>query len=613
MKRLLTILFVVFSFVALEAQVTPNSIITSPSGCDCKVLDTLIQTKRTLSSDTVYCLGFTRVVEGGDLRIPKGTVLLGIKAQKGALLIERGGLINAKGSKTEPIVFTSDQAPNSRNRGDWGGVIICGKARLHAAQSSATGRDTMAIEGTFGRPDVYAGGKDDNDNSGVMSYVQIHYGGINVGASGSGNELNSLTMYGVGRGTTLKYIQTSYGQDDAFEWFGGTVNATHLVSLNTQDDDLDVDGGYTGTVQYALVVRTDSSSYDSDPSRAIETDNGSAASESEPITSPIFSNISAFGPFTNYTNGASGQAAQSGWAGAYIRKNSALSVYNSIFSGYRIGLYMEGPGTINRANDDRDTTIGTHFEYNVLHNIVTSPLSSNDADWSDNSLNGSSNNMASSITEWFYASMAGNAIIPGSLANIGVSSSLLSANWCSNPPAALAWRLPSTFKAPAVPTFYVALVKSGTGFGINTDLDSGVIKRTLKRTNIRGAAAGGSGFDGWVDWCPQSSEYCTSGPVPNNGNATGTAEVFNTEAGLNIYPNPAINTTNVEFELNNNANVQVKVVSLDGKEMSNTVFNGQMEAGVNNVKLNTSSLAKGMYVVKVSNGSKELSSLIVVE
>jgi hypothetical protein len=613
MKRLLTILFVVFSCVALEAQVTPNASMTTDAGCDCKVLDTLINYKRTLKADTAYCLGYTRVVQGGELVIPAGTKLFGLKAVKGTLTIERGGKITAKGSKIAPIVMTSDQAPNSRKRGDWGGVIICGKAKLHAAGSGAIGRDTMAIEGTFGRPDIYGGGNDDNDNSGILTYVQIHYGGINVGAAGSGNELNSLTMYGVGRGTTIKYVQTSYGQDDAFEWFGGTVNCSYLVSLNTQDDDLDCDAGYTGTVQYALVVRTDSSSYDPDPSNAFECDNDATGSASEPITAPVFSNVTCFGPFTNYTNGASGQASQSGANAVRLRRNSAVSIYNSIFSGYRNGLRMEGSGTINRANDDRDTTIGTRFEYNILHNMVTTTLASDDADWSDNSLNGSSNNMASSITEWFYAYMAGNAVVPGNLSNLGTPSSLLSANWCSNPPAASAWKLDINYKAPAVPTFYVALIKSGSGFGINADLDTAVAKLRMKRTNTRGAAAGATGFDGWVDWCPQSSEYCVGGSIPSNGNPTGATEVFNTEAGLNIYPNPAINTTNVEFELNNNANVQVKVVALDGKEMSNTVFNGQMEAGVNNVKLNTSTLAKGMYVVKVSNGAKELSSLIVVE
>ena len=612
MKRLLTILFVVFSCVALEAQVTPNAIITAPSGCDCKVLDTLINYKRTLKADTLYCLGFTRVASGGELVIPAGTKLFGIKAQKGTLVIERGGKITAKGSKTAPIVMTSDQAVSSRNRGDWGGLIICGKAKLHDASAARIGRDTMPIEGTFGRPDIYSGGNDNADNSGTLSYVQIHYGGINVGASGSGNELNSLTMYGVGRGTKINNIQTSYGQDDAFEWFGGTVNCSYLVSLNTQDDDLDVDAGYTGTVQYALVVRTDSSSYDADASNGFECDNDASSSASEPITAALFSNVSLFGPFTNYSS-PSGQASNSGANAARLRRNSAVNIYNSIFSGYRNGLRIEGTATINRANDDRDTTIGTRFEYNVLHNMVTTTLSSDDADWSNNSFNLDTNNMASSITEWFYAYMAGNAVIPGTLANIGSSTSLLSANWCSNPPAALAWKLPTTFKAPAVPTFYVALIKTGTGFGINADLTAGVSAARLKSTPIRGAAAGATGFDGWVDWCPQSSDYCASGPVPNNGNPTGTAEVFNTEAGLNVYPNPSINTTNVEFELNNNANVQVKVVSLDGKETSNTVFNGQMEAGVNNVKLNTSALAKGMYVVKVSNGSKELSSLIVVE
>ena len=147
---------------------------------------------------------------------------------------ERGAKIEANGTASNPIVFTSGKAAGSRLRGDWGGIIILGNAPTNRPLSPAP-----LVEGGVDRR---YGGTTANDNSGTMRYVRIEFAGI---AAEPGSEINGLTLGGVGSGTTLEYIQVSYGNDDAYEFFGGTVNAKYLVSYATSDDDYDFDFGYT--------------------------------------------------------------------------------------------------------------------------------------------------------------------------------------------------------------------------------------------------------------------------------------------------------------------------------------------------------------------------------
>ncbi|MDX5346676.1 MAG: T9SS C-terminal target domain-containing protein, partial [Hymenobacteraceae bacterium] len=250
-----------------------------------------ITSDMTLKADQKYLLkGFVYVVAPARLTIEPGTVIKGDKATKGSLVIERGAQIIAEGTAQKPIVFTSNQPKGQRQAGDWGGLIILGNARQNQPGSPA-------IEGGIDR--LY-GGSNDADNSGVLKYVRIEFPGI---AFQPDNEINGLTMGGVGSGTTIDYVQVSYSGDDAFEWFGGSVNAKHLIAYKPVDDLFDTDGGYNGNVQYAVGMSAPGTA-DVSKSNGFESDNDSKGTAAAPQTAAKFSNVSLYGPYA--TAGQSG-------------------------------------------------------------------------------------------------------------------------------------------------------------------------------------------------------------------------------------------------------------------------------------------------------------------
>lgn len=287
------------------------------------------------SSKTYLLKGFVYVEEGGRLTIQPGTVIKGDKASKGTLIIKRGAEIIAEGTSTDPIVFTSAQPAGSRNPGDWGGIIICGKAPINLAGGEGT------IEGG---PDAQYGGGDINDNSGIMKYIRIEYAGIPFQPN---QEINGLTLGGVGKGTIISHVQISFCGDDSFEMFGGTVNADHLISYKSTDDDLDTDNGYSGLVQFAVILR-DANIADVSGSNAFESDNDAAGSTNSPLTKAIFSNISVFGPKQDTSSVVNSNFKR----GAHLRRNTQTCIYNSLISGYPVGLFIDGSGTEANANSD---------------------------------------------------------------------------------------------------------------------------------------------------------------------------------------------------------------------------------------------------------------------
>ncbi len=278
---------------------------------------------QTLTKDNKYLLkGQVFVRENSILTIEPGTIIFGDKGTKGTLIIDRGGKIIAEGTANEPIVFTSALAPGSRDRGDWGGIVILGKARTNQADP--------VIEGVT--PTVIFGGDNDDDNSGILKYVRVEFAGIELTPN---NETNSITLGGVGRGTTMEYCQVSFGGDDGFEWFGGALNAKHLIAFGMWDDCFDVDYGFTGKVQFGLSVRYGSYA-DQSGSNIFETDNGPNDNVTTLITTGVFSNITGIGP--RLTNS---QSINSNYQHAIdMRRRTALTIANSVFVGMPRGIRM---------------------------------------------------------------------------------------------------------------------------------------------------------------------------------------------------------------------------------------------------------------------------------
>jgi len=288
-----------------------------------------IKGNRNLSADSVYLLkGFVYVIDGAKLTIPAGTVIKGDKATMGSLIIERGGKIDAQGTSAKPIVFTSSQAKGARTYGDWGGVILCGKAKINP-----TGGDAQ-IEGG---PRTHYGGTDDADNSGILKYIRIEFAGYPFAPD---KEINGLTFGGVGSGTTIDYIQVSYSADDSYEWFGGKVNCKHIIAFRGLDDEFDTDFGYSGKIQFAIGLR-DYRKADISGSNGFESDNDASGSTNAPFTSPVFSNVSLIGPLDTITKSVSGDFKR----GMHLRRNTKLKVYNSVFAGWPTGLMIDGTST----------------------------------------------------------------------------------------------------------------------------------------------------------------------------------------------------------------------------------------------------------------------------
>lgn len=278
-----------------------------------------------------FLSGYVYVKNNATLTIEPGTIIKGVSGTKGTLIIERGSKIMAKGTSANPIVFTSDKPAGQRAAGDWGGVVLCGNA-LTNKHDSGTG--VGVAEGGIGS--LY-GGTDDADNSGVLEYVRIEFPGIPL-TSTANSEINGLTCYTVGNGTTIDHIQISFSGDDSFEWFGGSVNCRNLVALRGLDDEFDTDNGFRGHAQFLLGIR-DPEISDQSGSNGFESDNDADGSVLTPTTKPVFTNVTLLGPLCS----ANSLPANNLYKRAmHLRRSSQLCVYNSIFAGWPKGLLIDG-------------------------------------------------------------------------------------------------------------------------------------------------------------------------------------------------------------------------------------------------------------------------------
>jgi hypothetical protein len=314
-----------------------------------------IKKSHTIRKGVYTMVGWIYVEEGATLTIEPGTVVRGSNknhdgteaATGSTLIIMRGAKIMAEGTPAQPIVFTSAKPKGQRQATDWGGIILCGKAKNN--------KTVMTIEGGV---EADHGGSDDDDNSGVMRYCRIEFGGYPYSQD---NEINGLTLGSVGRGTAIDHIQVSYAADDSFEWFGGTVNCKYLVAYHGWDDDFDTDNGFSGKIQFILGVR-DPKIADQSNTNGFESDNDADGSTGTPNTSCVFSNVTLIGPLgqdesfvnhTDYINGYNwGNTSEASanirpgifQAAMQIRRNSHLSCFNSVFTGYPVGLMLSNDG-----------------------------------------------------------------------------------------------------------------------------------------------------------------------------------------------------------------------------------------------------------------------------
>jgi hypothetical protein len=480
-----------FTVIAVDNVNQSSIVATIPVTITAVPPKTIVEVKGNLegnitwTADKIYKLiGFVRVgtestfgtiAKTGVLTIEPGTVIIGERASKGTLIVHRGSKINAIGTVDKPIVMTSERKPGEKEAGDWGGLVLLGKAPNNLPDDAKN----RELEGGYGG---FHGGTDAADNSGTLKYVRIEYAGIPVNPN---QEINTLTMGSVGSGTTIDYVQASYGLDDSFEWFGGTVNAKHLIAYRGLDDDFDVDNGFSGNVQYGIGIRG-ANIADQSGSNGFEVDNDAAGSANTPFTSGIFANMSIIGAKGNAETSINIQFQN----GAQLRRNSKLKIYNTFITGYPNGIYIDSQRGDAKGNADKGDI--------VLKNIVLAGVTG----WGNNGYGqGFATNprgfavsdieqttAAPAIligtakpSEWF-AAIAGNKTLANA-SNTGVSSTL----WGTGTPTL---------------TLTAGTTESLIGTALPTTLPA-----FFDKTDYVGAFKDTDWTKGWAEFNPQSVIY----------------------------------------------------------------------------------------------------------
>lgn len=458
-------------------------------------------TTQTLDATKPYLLkGQVFIPSGVTLTIPAGTVIKGDKASKATLIVQPGGKLVANGEASKPVVFTSAQAVGERDRGDWGGVVVLGNAFVN--QTAKPAIEGITPTQNFGSvaADGATPSTNANENSGTLKYVRIEYAGIELTPN---NETNSLTLGGVGNGTVVEYVQVSFGGDDGFEWFGGTVNGKYLVSHSTWDDDFDTDFGWSGNVQFGLVVRNPFFA-DQSGSNAFESDNqanGNAiaglcdATTTIGCTRGVFSNITVLGPREIQSRSISGNYQNA----AHIRRRSAISIFNSFFAGFRVGIRIDDQGTL----DNLTSGAGKHG-YNVLSvpgsTLVGTSTSASDAAFATGlTISPDPAGNATAISNYWTSNnntVFNNVTNASVFTDLGVTSSLF-------------WGAQTSSNYPSNPSFTLVAGVAGNNNlnGGSNFSDAKLTGGFFTSTTFRGAFGATDWTDGWAEFQPLNKIY----------------------------------------------------------------------------------------------------------
>ncbi|WP_282085462.1 multidrug transporter [Aquimarina algiphila] len=315
------------------------------------ILEGQITENRTLTSSEVYELrGGVSVVDGVTLTIEAGTRIIagntgGVFAY---LAIEQGAKIIAEGTASQPIVFTSNKS--TPNPGDWGGLLLAGKAPINRGTTATTEVANLTY-----------GGTDPADNSGVLRYVRLEYTGGKINEKA---EYNGLSLYGVGNGTTLEYIQAFNGNDDGIEFFGGTVNLKYAIVTGAGDDSFDWTDGWVGNGQFWIAQQTSAAG-----DKGIEADNLESTPNAAPFSNPTLSNITLIG-----AEDGDGEN-----KGIEFRAGTKVTIYNTIIKAFSDkGIEVDDDQTLINLNNNevivRNSIIDNENSFDLDHGGATVDL-----------------------------------------------------------------------------------------------------------------------------------------------------------------------------------------------------------------------------------------------
>ena len=529
---------------------------------------------RVLDADTCYVLtGLYYVEPGRKLTIQPGTVIKGHKATGGTLIVTKGAQLFAQGTIQKPIVFTSNEPIGSRAPGDWGGIIILGDAPTNKVNPVIEGG---LIGGTCGGGVTTYGGANASDNSGILSYIRIEFCGFRFALN---NEVNGLTMGGVGAGTQIDHIQVSYSFDDSYEWFGGTVNCNYLVAFGATDDEFDTDFGYAGHVQFGFALRDPDYWDPTGQSNGFESDNdGSSSSIDNPHTRPIFTNMTLIGARRtnadpNFPIGSTIQYA------AVLRRSTQTNIFNSVIMGYPWGISL------------RDATTQGFAAANVLQIRNTSiqaaliPAGSthihDETSWA-------------TIDTWFATAGWSNIQNPTRLPDTIMLNNLSNLN--------------DPDPRPKVGSELIASADY-------TNADLAWVTATNK-VNYRGAFPSTTSSSKqtiwtayWTNFDPQNAVYCDS---TETYTGVGDKPSYASHLSQN-YPNPFNPMTSIDYVVPSTGRVTLDVYDATGAKVVSLV-NGVEGRGKHTVSFNAAGMASGVYFYRLkAAGVDEMKKMVLLK
>lgn len=472
MKKILLGTLVIASLLSVTSCVKVNfeedGTTVTPTDPTSNVISGTISSSRFYAKGKYVLKGYVYVTDGATLTFEAGSLIQSDITEKGALIIERGAKLIADGKANNPIIFTSGKAVGQRTPGDWGGIILLGKAPTNRPLDPGP-----TIEGGVGRK---YGGTDPNDESGILRYVRIEFAGI---AAEPGSEINGLTLGGVGAGTIIENVQVSFGNDDSFEFFGGTVNAKNLIAFATADDDFDFDFGYVGKIQFGISLRKPDFVDAGDAGNGIESDNDGSGTTATPFTRPQLSNFTFVGP-----NNATGTASNHNYANRW-RRRSQFVLRNSILVGYQKGGFaIESKGSW------EEYIAGTsEFANNLVH-AVAEPYFTDSATARLFAKNSYPGNPMSSADLKAMRQDAASVLKEKAEANASITYTSSDAIQLENPFYSTSPNFLPKAGSPAL---------SGASFtGMNSFFTS---------TTYRGAMGTTNWTSGWTNWDPQNASY----------------------------------------------------------------------------------------------------------
>jgi hypothetical protein len=313
------------------------------------VTGSITGTESWVNTNYYVLRGAVFVEDGATLNIAAGTRIVGESGSVGTLIVLQGGRLNAIGTAQAPIVFTSDQPIGQRGRGDWGGLIINGRAPVNLEGGQGEG------EGDTG---VY-GGTNVNDNSGVLRYVRVEFSGIEFSPD---NELNGIAFQGVGRGTTVDHVQAHMSRDDAMEWFGGTADGKYLVMSNAADDSIDWTFGWSGRLQFVAVTQRGD-----DADNGIEADNSEFNNNALPRANPQLYNVTLCGDPDTNEGGESPRAAN-------IRRGTAFTIRNFLVTGFKTVGFQISDANTSAQVDNGTSQMGAGVAWGMPTNMHASVM-----------------------------------------------------------------------------------------------------------------------------------------------------------------------------------------------------------------------------------------------